>query len=565
MVAPFDDEATTAGRPYIHHARPSGLPTPLMLKTLRPIIKPFLRPALANFKSALQRPDETQQLVLQKLVAKLATTEYGRHFHLKAKDDYQTFAAKLPLVTYDDLSDWITRQQQSEKNVLVAEAVQFYEKTSGSAAAAKFIPYTPSLKASFNRMFVIWLADLLENLPQLATGKTFFSVSPTSPQRSTTGRGKAIGLADDAHYLHRWLQRLCKPFFVVPPALKGLQEAQNFQRALAVLLLAEEKLEILSLWNPSLFDVLLEFIQANREMLHTDLRSGVLHLENLTFRFPQPNDKRLARLAAAEISWPHLWPEIKLISCWTSAQAKQAAARLAAKFPHAFMQGKGLLATEAPMTLPLIEARGFAPLLTEVFFEFLDAQDRLRRLSELEVGQEYEIVLTQAGGLSRYRLGDGVRVTHWYAATPCLEFTGRKAAVCDLTGEKLNDQFVQNCLTRLALQSVFQVLLPVADDKPYYALLTDSLRLAPCADAAAATAALETQLDSLLREAYHYDQARRLGQLQAARLVVVAEARTLYFDYFVAKGLQLGNIKAQALLVNLADAANLLRRLAVVE
>lgn len=37
------------------------------------------------------------------------------------------------------------------------------------------------------------------------------------------------------------------------------------------------------------------------------------------------------------------------------------------QFPNVFVQGKGLLATEAPMTIPLIEANGYVPVLDEVF------------------------------------------------------------------------------------------------------------------------------------------------------------------------------------------------------
>ena len=57
------------------------------------------------------------------------------------------------------------------------------------------------------------------------------------------------------------------------------------------------------------------------------------------------------------------------------------------------------------------------------------------------LAREYDIVLTQHGGLYRYRIGDRVRVTRFYQATPCLEFVGRSDAVCDLTGEKLHERF----------------------------------------------------------------------------------------------------------------------------
>jgi hypothetical protein len=532
-----------------------------MLKALRQITLPFLRPSLTSFRHSLQAPHDAQQQVLKTIVAGLAATQYGRHLKIKAGDDYQAFAAKTPLVTYDDLSAWVGRQKQTEKPILVAEPVRFYEKTSGSSAPAKFIAYTGSLQASFNRMFAIWLADLLENGPGFESGKTFISISPAFQQAQATERGVKVGLADDADYLNPWLKVLCKPFFVLPASVKQLQEPENFKRAIAALLLAERRLEIISIWNPSFFEVILDFMQDRAEVLIEDLRRGSLTVENLPFKFKRLTNERLQMLRQKTVDWQSLWPELKLISCWTSAQAKQASERLAAKFPGVFLQGKGLLATEAPMTMPLIAAQGFVPMVSDVFFEFLDEQKNLKLLHELETGQEYEIVLTQRGGLYRYRIGDRVRVSKFYRATPCLEFTGRMDAVSDLVGEKLNEQFVQGCLSRLSQQSAFQTLLPVIKDPPHYVLLIDSLRFDSASGALPNPALLETELDNLLCQAFHYRNARMLGQLNAVRVCVAPKARDAYFDYFMSRGQKFGDIKHRFLMANIEDAERFLQKI----
>jgi hypothetical protein len=531
-----------------------------MLKAIRLIIKPFLQIFLTNFKRSLEVPEQAQQLVLKKIINDLAATEYGRALNIKANDDYQKFATKVPVVSYDDFSEWVERQKKTEDRIIVPAPVLFYEKTSGSSAAAKFIPYTRALKNSFNRMFLIWLADLLENGPKFKTGKSFISISPAFHKAQNTERGVQIGLEDDTDYLNHWLKFLLKRFFVLPSSVKQLQNPENFKRACAVLLLAEKNLEVISIWNPSFLEVLLDFIQANSNLLIDDLQRGSLTLENINFKFTQPNAKRLALLKENSLLWKNIWTELKLISCWTSANAQQASNRIATKFPYVLLQGKGLLATEAPLTLPLIEARGFVPMLSEVFFEFIDTLGNVKLLHELETEREYEIVLTQQGGLYRYRIGDRVRVTGYFKSTPCLEFTGRRQAICDMVGEKLNEQFVRNCLLQFSLQSSFQTLLPVMKNKPHYLLLSDSLPYASSSDNLENIVLLETELENLLCETFHYLQARMLGQLDSVRICVAANARDAYYDYFMSKGIKFGNIKHNFLISNIQDAEKLIEK-----
>jgi hypothetical protein len=517
------------------------------------LVKPALGPTLAKFRGGLRRPRETQQRLLRRLLQDLSRTEYGRALKVKGGDDYEAFAARAPLVRYDDIAEWVERQQREEGRVLVAERVLCYEPTSGSSGAAKFIPYTAGLKRSFNRMFLVWLADLLESGPPLKGGKVFLSVSPALAERGATARGVRVGLEDDTEYLRGWARLLMKRFLAAPQSLKRLRDPADFKHALAALLLAEPRLEVVSVWNPSFFDILLDYVEQHGPALAADLRRGSLARGGVEFKFAPVADARLRLIAERPIRWGRVWPELKLISCWASAQAADAAGALAARLPHALMQGKGLLATEAPMTLPLIAAGGSVPLPSEVFYEFLDERGRVSRLDELEAGREYEIVVTQRGGLTRYRVGDRVRVTHFFEGVPCLEFVGRADDVCDLVGEKLSEEFVRRRLTRLAPRpGHFQILLPVKQPRAHYLLLTEDV---------SSPAEYADRVDAALSESFHYRSARLLGQLGAVALRVVPQARELYYGYFVGRGMKWGDIKQRDLLKDVEDAARLIESL----
>ncbi|MEM8809934.1 MAG: GH3 auxin-responsive promoter family protein, partial [Cyanobacteria bacterium P01_G01_bin.38] len=460
---------------------------------MRGLIKGFshlLAPAFRRFYTALTQPQQAQRAVQQRLVDRLQNCEYGRKFGINSYENWQ----RLPIVEYTDLEPWLSKSH-AKSSPLTPEPILFYEPTSGSSGPVKQIPYTRSLRRSFNHLFCVWAYDLITQGPNFSTGKLYFSISPSFSD-VTSG-----GTADDSDYLDPWLRWLLRPFLVMPPYSRT---PAAFKENLARTLLQTEALEIISIWSPSFLTAQLDYIQTHQQRLQTDLQDRL-------------SAARSQLLCQDNIPWPELWPQLKLISCWDSVTAADGAAGLRSQFPHVLVQGKGLLATEAPMTLPLLAAEGCVPLLDEIFFEFEDSQGRCFGLHQLEVGQVYEIIISQTGGLTRYRMGDRVRVTHHFLETPCLQFMGRGQAVSDLVGEKLHIQFVSDLLDRLALSARFQSLVPVRQPNGYVLLLDRCDR----ADGSICEVdAIAHQLEQGLCESFHYRLARQLGQLAPARVIV---------------------------------------------
>src|SRR5262249_29613534 len=118
-----------------------------------------------------------------------------------------------------------------------------------------------------------------------------------------------------------------------------------------------------------------------------------------------------------------IWPDLSLVSCWADGPSRAPAEQLARRLGGVPVQPKELLATEGVVTIPL---DGLHPLAIEShLFEFLDADGRARLAHELDEGGEYTPLVTTAGGLYRYRLGDRVRVDGFVERTPSLTFVGR--------------------------------------------------------------------------------------------------------------------------------------------
>ncbi|HKO57369.1 MAG TPA: GH3 auxin-responsive promoter family protein [Thermoanaerobaculia bacterium] len=181
------------------------------------------------------------------------------------------------------------------------------------------------------------------------------------------------------------------------------------------------------------------------------------------------------------------WPNLRVISCWTDAGAAPAAAELAQRFPGVRIEPKGLLSTEGVVSIP-VGAEAPALAYRSHFVE-------LRRVE----GARHEVILTTGGGLYRYATGDLVEVVGHRGRCPLLRFVGRQRVV-DHFGEKLNEVFVRERIERL-VHAPFAML---ALDDDHYTLFIDT---------GAPLDGLARHLDDALRESFHYDYCRRLGQL----------------------------------------------------
>ena len=65
---------------------------------------------------------------------------------------------------------------------------------------------------------------------------------------------------------------------------------------------------------------------------------------------------------------------------------------------------------------------------------------------ELQTGSEYELVVTNLGGLCRYRIGDVVRVVGFHGAAPLVEFRYRQGQLLNLRGEKTSEAALSSAL-----------------------------------------------------------------------------------------------------------------------
>ncbi len=483
------------------------------------------RPSVRRFHAALRDPARVQLGWLKTFLKANAGTAYGRAHGYASITSLSEFRARVPVANYETFAPWIERVEGGEREVLTREKVLVLERTSGSVAGPKHIPYTDGLLADFGAATGPWLDDLFQAFPRLLTTRQYWSLSPASRDPEVSRGGLRIGLDDDTQYFDSATRFAMKRLFAVDGAVGRLRDVDVWRTRTLEQLVAAEDLGFISVWNPSFLTLLMQELVARWP----------------TYVYPLPPQRRTQiedRLErAGAFVGEAIWPRLQLISCWTDAWAAQALPGLRRFFPTTPIQGKGLLATEGVVSLPLWGQAAPVAAVASHFLEFESLDDRsILAVHELREGVTYSPLLTTRGGLARYRLSDQVRCVGFHQRAPLLRFEGRLDRGSDLRGEKLNATFVEAAVHQ-ALTSHparFAMIAPELSEPPRYVLYVEGAK-----DAEQLAAVLEERLCTTL----HYRYARELGQLAPLRAQVVTNAEERFLKELVRRGQRLGDIK----------------------
>lgn len=502
----------------------------------------------ARFEEALNIPEASQAALLQRCLARNANTLFGKKYGFGSIYSSSEFQKRVPLTTYEDYEPYIEQITEGRQRVLSRSAVTVLQPTSGSTSAAKLIPYTRDLQAEFNRAIHPWIFDLFLSHPQLLSGTSYWSISP-SIHREFPDSKVPIGFADDTDYLGSFAKHLVNQTLAVPSNIQHIEETMAFQYVTLLFLLRSRDLSFISVWHPTFLTLLLSNLNEQWPTLIRDISQGTISIAS-----DLPPSQLMSRITAdprraneldkiGPDDFHAIWPKLSVISLWGDGQAKPYLNQVKQLLPGIILQEKGLLATEAFVTIPY---RGLRPLaIRSHFYEFIDDAEKVHLAHELHQGETYKVVVTTSGGLYRYQLNDLVKVTSLVGRTPSLEFICREGQVSDLFGEKLSEPFVGSVLDRLfrsfGTQPNFAILAPEERNGHHSYVLfveTDEIVIDQ----------LSAELEHLLQENPNYRYCIQLGQLHPARIATISErAADTYFQVLQREGMQRGNIKPRAL------------------
>ena len=160
----------------------------------------------------MNNPHQAQKNTLNQLLIRAQNTQFGRDHGFASIKSYKEFQEKVPIRDYEGLRPYVDKIIAGEEDVLWPGRPLYFSKTSGTTSGAKYIPIT---KASMPTHITAARDALLTYIAK--TGKAdfvsgkqiFLQGSPTLGEKNGIALGRLSGIV--AHYVPSYLQQSRMP------------------------------------------------------------------------------------------------------------------------------------------------------------------------------------------------------------------------------------------------------------------------------------------------------------------------------------------------------------------
>ena len=454
--------------------------------------------------------NKKQEKVLKGLMRDNKSTVYGKANNfdkVKSVDDYQKI---VPLSVYGDYEDYIMRMANGEKGLISNRYIHRFTESSGSTGRSKLVPL--SRLAEFHCQCYSFSAPVGCTVKYFARQKKILPPQRGLLTAEISARrlpgGKTVSCLSSIPLLA--IKPLVKFFTSSPEEVLFPEDGVDMNMHYVKLRFALNDRDISYLGT--IFITTLEsmffYLEENWEMFCNDIKKGTIdesivmpdHIRKSLLKKIRPNPKRAAELRKEfEKGFdespiiPRIWKKCR----WMYGMGTGALAHYAARLRRYIGEDMpihylGYAATEALMAVPIeLNSFEYVMLPQNGFYEFLplDAPEGTRPLtiSELEVGKEYELILTNLSGFYRYRIEDVIKVTGYYHQSPKVTFCYRLNQIANISGEKINqlafDEIVGNFSDTMNEMFVGYSIYPDRNTSPgHYVLLIESTKPHTTAD-----------------------------------------------------------------------------------
>lgn len=530
--------------------------------------------SLKEINHFTKNPMKAQSSTLKKIIKRNKNCELGKKLNFKDIHSIEDFQNKVPITTYADYEPYVERMiQNKEKNLMFTGPNIRYCSSSGSVGKPKILP--KSIKDLWNMQCIgfscsvatayHWLKEHkgIKMPPQMGPLVLVLSGHKLEDGKMCNGAGQI-----PLRYL-----RLLTPFFCTSPnSLLYPEHEELLDTSYLQLRFALENRNVSYLGSivVTLLTTMFDYLVENWELLCNDIEKGIIspevritpELRKAYSKKFKPNPSRAAELRAefekgfdTPIA-PRIWPKL----CWgygmMSSNLLVYVDKLRKYVGDLPLHNMGYAAAEGFFSMPTELNVDDGVLLPHcIFFEFLpvedgaeDAEDNAKPLliSDLEVGKNYEMIVSNFSGLYRYRIEDVVTVTGMHNNTPKIQLRYRRNLSMNIANEKTTTQMVDFAAveTAKAVGAEFKGFSFYGDystNPPRYCMLAEADKAFTEEERQACIDILDEQLKGVNEKYYKY---RRWGMLNRPEVLFLKEKT--YWDYremLRSKGVVLNQIK----------------------
>ncbi|KVI10812.1 probable indole-3-acetic acid-amido synthetase GH3.1 [Cynara cardunculus var. scolymus] len=431
--------------------------------------------ALEFIEKMTSSADTVQANVLAAILSRNAKTEYLKLYNLDGATDQETFKSKIPMVTYEDLQPLIQRIANGDRSpILSAHPISEFLTSSGTSAGERKL--MPTIREDMDRrqlLYSLLMPVMNLYMPGLDKGKGLYFLFVKS-ETQTPGGLLARPVLTSYYKSDHFKSRPYDPYNVYTSPIEAILCPDSFQSMYSQMLcgLYDRKnvLRIGAIFASGLLRAI-RFLQLNWKELCNDIRTGTLN-----YKISDPDIQRcmtrilrcdpdLANIIESECSnqnWERIvtriWPNVKYLEVIVTGAMAQ-------YIPTLNYYSGGLpkvctmyASSECYFGLnlnPLHEPSevSYTIMPNMAYFEFLPhdphserTSDSLVDLVNVEIGKEYELVITTYAGLYRYRVGDILRVAGFHNSAPRFHFVRRKDVLLSIDSDKTNESELQSAI-----------------------------------------------------------------------------------------------------------------------
>lgn len=500
---------------------------------------------------------QTQEETLKKIMKKNKNCEYGKKYDFANIHSIREFQDKVPLSTFEDYAPLIDRMvENGEKNIITSSKIVRYTSSSGSVGKPKLQPKTAR---------DIWNMQCMGFAATPACAAKWFKKQGVFKKLPTQMGPLVVSL--NGHKLQNGMQ--CNgagqvPFTYLTPLLKYFtttpidilypEDSENTDVSYFQLRFALECRDVTYLGSMviTLLTTMFEYMEQHWQMICNDIEKGTIDpsvkcpaslREKYEKQF-KPNPERAAELRkefekgfdTEEPIAKRIWPKL----CWGYGMIGSTLSAYVEKLRKYIgdlpMHNMGYAASEGFMAMPVeLNATDYVLLPRSLVYEFLpvDAPEGTRPLTlgEIEVGKDYEIIVTNFSGLYRYRLLDVVHVTGMYNNSPKIEFLYRTNIGMNLANEKTTTQMLdwvaEETEKHFGINFKGYSFFPESQsDKPHYVMIVETASDVPMTK----KAEVEKFVDESFRECNEkYEKYRTWNMIHPAEVLQLKDGT--YDDY----------------------------------